>query len=44
MQARHTSILSFDVTKVSEMLSNTPKHYFEPKGVECMLHNCGPTK
>jgi hypothetical protein len=35
---------SFYLSKVSEMLRNTPKHHFGSNGVEWMLHNCGTPK
>jgi hypothetical protein len=34
----------FFVLKVSEMLWNTPKHYFGSNGVEWMVHNFGTPK
>jgi hypothetical protein len=43
-QARNTSFASFYLSKVSEMLRNTPKHHFECNGVEWMLHNLGTPK
>jgi hypothetical protein len=44
IQARNTSFASFYLSKVSEMLRNTPKHYFGSNVVEWMLHNFGTTK
>jgi hypothetical protein len=41
IQARNTSFASFYVSKVSEMLWNTPKHDFGYNGVEWMLYNFG---
>jgi hypothetical protein len=32
------------MAKVSEVLRNTPKHYFGSDGVERMLHNFGAPK
>jgi hypothetical protein len=40
----NTSFASFFVLKVSEMLSNTPKHHFGSNGQEWMLHNSGTLK
>ena len=37
LQARNTSFASFYVSKVCEMLQNTPKHRFGSSGVEWML-------
>jgi hypothetical protein len=37
IQARNTSITSFVMLKVSEMIRNTLKHYFGSNGVEWML-------
>jgi hypothetical protein len=34
----------FYVSKVSEMLRNTPKHHFGSNGLEWMLHNFGTPK
>jgi hypothetical protein len=39
IQARNTSFASFYLSKVGEMLRNTPKHHFGCNGVEWMLHN-----
>jgi hypothetical protein len=41
IQSRNTSFASFYLTKVSEMLRNTPKHHFGSNGVEWMFHNFG---
>jgi hypothetical protein len=39
IQARNTSFASFYLSKVCEMLRNTPKHHFGSNGVEWMLHH-----
>jgi hypothetical protein len=44
IEARNTSFASFYLSKVSEMLRNTPKHHFGCNGVEWMLHNFGTLK
>jgi hypothetical protein len=44
IQSRNTTFASFYMSKVSEMLRNTPKHHFGSNGVEWMLHNFGTTK
>jgi hypothetical protein len=40
----NTSLASFYLSKVSEMLRNTPKHHYGSNGVEWMLHNFGTPK
>jgi hypothetical protein len=42
--SRNTCFASFYLSKVSEMLRNTPKHHFGSNGVEWMLHNFGTSK
>jgi hypothetical protein len=44
VQCRNTSFASYYLSKVSEMLWNTPKHHFGSNGVEWMLHNFGTPK
>jgi hypothetical protein len=44
IQSRNTSFASFYLSKVSEMLRNTPKHHFGTNGVDWMLHNFGTPK
>jgi hypothetical protein len=44
IQSQNTSCASFYLSKVSEMLWNTPKHYFWSNGVEWMVHNFGTPK
>jgi hypothetical protein len=43
-QARNTTIASFYVSKVSELLRNTPKHHFGSNVVEWMLLKFGAKK
>jgi hypothetical protein len=44
IQSRNTSFASFNLSKICEMLCNTPKHHFGSNGVEWMLHNFGIPK
>jgi hypothetical protein len=44
IQARNTSFTSLYLSKVIEMLRNTPKHHFGSNGVEWMLHNIDTPK
>jgi hypothetical protein len=44
IQSQNTSFASFYLSKFSEILWNTPKHYFGSNGVERMVHNFGTPK
>jgi hypothetical protein len=44
IEARNTRFASFYVSKVSEMLRNTPEHHFGSNVVECMLRNFAALK